>query len=146
MKSDDIRKYLKQWDRWRYKVSDTPAILDREYADMTVEQFKKFSDFARMDMGNMLERSKDDIPYAFRPGLFDCDDYALLFQALFGLTWMDDSGQDKPAPVFRCIAETPDGPHAFNIGFTTEGIYFCEPQTGRIWGISEEKPKILAIT
>lgn len=146
MLSDEIRKKLKQWDTWRNKISNTPAILDREYADVDYEQFVKYADLTRSAMAAALHANKENIPYTFQADVFDCDDYALLFQALFELTWMFGAKPDKPAPVFRCVAETDRGPHAFNIAFTKDGILFCEPQTGRIWNITEEKQKILAIT
>jgi len=135
MTSKEIRKRLKRFDKtWFNKISNTDSILDKEYTALSDEEFNACMELVRIEI--------DRLGVVYRSEVFDCENFASLFCALFVAIWSKDHDHILEPAVFRVIIRRQDGMiHSIVMLIKKDEIKFFEPQ-GYVF---IDTPEVLAI-
>ena len=139
--SDQIRAELKQWDTFFNRVSKTQSLLDREFS--LIDDLENYVLLGMQSLSDFF--GVKDIQALYNGASADCENFALWLVAEIQKLWRRDNKHKLEPAVFRCIVQGPEGPHAIVMAFTSNGIFFCEPQTGQVFAMGEHNPKIIAV-
>ena len=82
------------------------------------------------DWGRIFEDVLQNMP-KYTKTKFDCDNFTMLVSARVNEKY-------KVNTCGIATGQGPSGPHAFNIFFSEEGLFFLEPQTGEVFAVEED--------
>ena len=142
--TDSIRAQLKQFDSfWGRKISNTQQLLDSKYLLLSPEEAQKLVKEANKYIGEFFGAKETEVPYLWREMSHDCDNFAGELVSFSNMISARKGGTSAQPAIFRIVAENTGVVHAYNIIFTSNGIYFVDLTKGAdIWKM-KEKPNII---
>jgi len=140
--SEEIRKELKRFDSFfGKKISATENLLDTKFILLSKEELKETVQWANNKIAENYNVKPEEVKSLWKSLKHDCDDFANELCVFSNMRFALMKEATASPAIFRAIVHRNPLPHAFNMCFTQQGIWYADLSRGiDTW---QENPTIL---
>ena len=143
---EEIREQLKQFDGfWPWqKISVTEQLHDREFDALDVDAFQEGVAFANAKIAEFFGVKHYEVRSLWTASKHDCDNFAGELVTFVNMWHAKKPDTTHQPAVFRIIVKRTSDVHAYNMAFTTSGIWFADLTEGTlVFSLKTHKPQII---